>query len=80
MAVFTNDTMYTQPTLTTDGHSRPTVGRQVFWGALLHNYPYSNVIFKSRCEVCNKEDNGSENEQNQGTDISINLLVFLFPF
>lgn len=37
---------------------------------------YSNGIFKCRCEVCNKEDDGSENEQNQGTGIQIKLLVF----
>lgn len=37
---------------------------------------YSNGIFKSRCEVCNKEDDGNENEQNQGTSIQIKFLVF----
>lgn len=26
--------------------------------------------------MCNKEDDGSDNEQNQGTGIKINLLVF----
>lgn len=40
----------------------------------------STGILKFRCEVCNKEDDGSENEQNQGTGIEINLLVFQFPF
>ena len=38
-------------------------------------------ILKFRCEVCNKEDDGSENEQNQGTGIEINLIIsFQFPF